>query len=67
MRDLMLFCIVAFSGKMVSGSYGVSEPWEFWTQNHTSIDSRFLMLWIGVWQPTVHGHQGNVWWKFIQL
>jgi hypothetical protein len=28
-RDLMLHCIVAFSGKMVSNSYGLNEPWKF--------------------------------------
>jgi hypothetical protein len=29
MRDLVLCCIVAFSEKMVSNSYGQSEPSKF--------------------------------------
>jgi hypothetical protein len=56
MKDLMLHCIVAFNGKMVSSSYGVSEPSEFWPQNHTLMDSGFLVIRIGVWQLVVHGH-----------
>jgi hypothetical protein len=54
MRDLELFCIVAFNGKMVSSSYGLSEPESSDLRAILRIDSGFLVVYIVVWQPIVH-------------
>ncbi len=32
LREVEIRCFVACSGKVVSGSHGLSEPWEFWPQ-----------------------------------
>jgi len=48
-RDLMVHNIVAFHGKMVSNSYGLSEPWKFWPQKPYINSYGFLVVWIGVW------------------
>jgi hypothetical protein len=32
LKEVEIRCIVAFSGKVVSGLHGPNEPWEFWPQ-----------------------------------